>query len=58
MSNHNKCLKSPIYVGDIVGDINAAKIAGIPFMYASYGFGNVEQYDYKIDRFDDILDVL
>ncbi|MDP5275461.1 HAD family hydrolase [Chengkuizengella axinellae] len=51
-------LANPIYVGDIEGDMNAAKFAGIPFMYASYGFGEVKQFDYSIDRFENILDVL
>lgn len=35
-------LKSPIYVGDTNGDAESAKLAEIPFVYARYGFGNVE----------------
>jgi phosphoglycolate phosphatase len=41
-------LKSPVYVGDTLGDQQAAKAAGIPFVYANYGFGEVEEYDYII----------
>ena len=48
-------LKSPIYVGDTNGDAESAKVAGIPFVYAKYGFGNVEKYDYVIDSFEEIL---
>ena len=30
------------YIGDTQGDYNATKIAGIPFLYAKYGFGSVD----------------
>ncbi|RSK53253.1 HAD family hydrolase [Bacillus canaveralius] len=42
-------LKNPIYVGDTLGDATASKEAGIPFIYARYGFGYVEHYDGVID---------
>ena len=48
-------LKKPIYVGDTNGDAQSAKVAGIPFVYARYGFGKVEEYDYVIDRFEELL---
>lgn len=32
-----------IYVGDTQGDLNAADLAGIPFIYAAYGFGSVDR---------------
>lgn len=35
-------LASPVYVGDTMGDYQACKEAGIPFIFASYGFGYVE----------------
>lgn len=43
-------LQSPIYVGDTAGDYQATKEAGsqIPFVFASYGFGQVEKPDYII----------
>ncbi len=50
-------LKSPIYVGDTQGDRNAARVAEIPFVYASYGFGKVEDYDYKISKFNNLLEL-
>lgn len=48
-------LTNPIYVGDTAGDGKASKEAGIPFVYAKYGFGQVKEYDYSIDRFSDLL---
>ncbi|HBH2837482.1 TPA: HAD family hydrolase, partial [Clostridioides difficile] len=38
------------------GDANSAKFVGIPFIYAKYGFGNVDVYDYFIDSFKDLLE--
>lgn len=35
-------LASPVYVGDTSWDYDSATKAGIPFIFAEYGFGNVE----------------
>ncbi len=51
---HN--LQMPVYVGDTQSDCNNAHQAGMPFVYASYGFGNCEGYDLKVDRFADIVE--
>lgn len=51
-------LKHAIYVGDTKGDQKAARIAGVPFIYANYGFGQVEEYDYKINEIKNILDIV
>ncbi|WP_099469524.1 HAD family hydrolase [Konateibacter massiliensis] len=48
-------LNSAIYVGDTQGDAEACKIAGIPIIYASYGFGSVQSPDYVIAGFSDLL---
>lgn len=50
-------LFSPIFVGDTAGDLEAARFAGIPFIYARYGFGQVKEFDYAIDNFDELLDL-
>lgn len=50
-------LTAPIYVGDTEGDLNAARYAGIPFVYAKYGFGQVSEYDWVIEKFDDLQKV-
>jgi phosphoglycolate phosphatase len=51
--NHTK----PVYVGDTEGDRKAAQFAGIPFVYAKYGFGQVNEYDYDyvIETFDELV---
>jgi len=36
-------LKAPVYVGDTTGDRDSAAKAGVPFIFASYGFGKVEE---------------
>ncbi|AAK80450.1 phosphoglycolate phosphatase [Clostridium acetobutylicum] len=48
-------LKNPVYVGDTLKDFESAKIANIPFVYARYGFGDVNEYDYVIDSFEEML---
>lgn len=51
-------LKNPIYVGDTIGDKVSADFAGIPFGFASYGFGEVSEYDYKLDNIADLLEIV
>lgn len=46
-----------LYVGDTKSDENAAKEAGLPFVYASYGFGEVDNYVAKINSFEEIKEV-
>lgn len=50
-------LKSPVYVGDTAGDYKATKKAQIPFVFASYGFGHVEDPDYIIKNPTDLLEL-
>ena len=50
--------KNSIYVGDTQGDANAAKFAGIPFIYVTFGFGTVDNPDYTIDSYSEILKIL
>lgn len=47
-----------VYVGDTAGDQEAAAIAGIPFIYAGYGFGQAEAPDYRIDSLKDLINLL
>lgn len=47
-------LKNPVYVGDTAGDRKAAKLAGVPFVFAKYGFGDVEDYEFVIEGFEEI----
>lgn len=50
-------LEDPVYVGDTEGDHEASTFAGVPFCYASYGFGKVEKPDYTIQKFSDLLSI-
>lgn len=50
-------LKNPVYIGDTQGDRQSAIDAGIPFVFAEYGFGSVDGYDYKIEKFSDLLNI-
>ena len=45
------------YVGDIQGDLDATVEAGIPFIWAAYGFGKVTEYAAKIDSFEELLNL-
>ena len=38
-------IRQAVYVGDTAGDEQAARQAGIPFIYAAYGFGKAEDPD-------------
>ena len=46
---------SCVYIGDTQGDYEATLEAGIPFIWASYGFGNPTGYDAKIENIEDLL---
>ena len=43
------------YIGDTQGDYEATLQAGIPFIWASYGFGEPEGYTEKIEKISDLL---
>ena len=47
-----------IYVGDTMKDYLACEKANVPMIFASYGFGHVENYWKKIDSFNELIDVL
>ena len=53
MQRHN--IRSCAYIGDTQGDYEATLEAGIPFIWASYGFGVPEGYGARIDRISDLL---
>ena len=47
-------LKDPSYVGDTIMDQQAARDAGVKFLFAAYGYGKVEGTPY-IDKLADLL---
>ena len=51
-------LKNPVYVGDTQGDANAAKLANVPFIFAKYGFGNVDEFFNSIESFYELLEII
>lgn len=53
-------LKSPVYVGDTQGDLEACKLAGVPFIWAEYGFGKVCENDIagKVKSFPDLAELI
>lgn len=50
-------IQSAVYVGDIQGDLDACREAGIDFIWAAYGFGKPESYTAKIHAFADLADL-
>ncbi len=46
-------LKKPVYIGDTATDRDAAAEAGVDFIYAAYGFGDIES-PIKTNAFSDI----
>ena len=47
-------IESAVYVGDTDGDEKAARLAGIPFIYAKYGFGKAVAPDAIITDFREL----
>lgn len=50
-------LDKALYLGDTEGDYNAAKLAGVPFVHAKYGFGTVRDAEYSINSFEELKDI-
>lgn len=47
-------LDKAVYVGDTQGDYEAAKEAEVPFVFAEYGFGSVDNSEYSIKEFSEL----
>ncbi|MCQ6958885.1 HAD family hydrolase [Mucilaginibacter aquariorum] len=57
VTDHN--LKNPVYIGDTTGDYESATKAGVPFIFASYGFGKVESGQIAtINNFEELAQIL
>ena len=50
-------LRHPVYVGDTMGDYQATREAGVPFVFAAYGFGQVDNPEYVIEKPEDLLNL-
>ena len=51
-------LENPVYIGDTHMDEEACRKAGVPFVFASYGFGHGIAPDYTIKRIPELLDII
>ena len=54
VKKHN--LQNPVYVGDTIKDKQSSDEANVEFIFASYGFGNVE-CDKKIASLEELLNI-
>mgnify|MGYP001852371904 FL=1 len=50
-------LKDVVYVGDTQGDADACRDAGVPFVFAAYGFGDVPDAETRIGRISDLCEM-
>lgn len=48
-------MKSAVYVGDTKGDYDSCVEAGIPFIFAEYGFGDVPDASHRISSISDLI---
>ena len=51
-------IDNAVYVGDTAGDESAARYAGIPFIWAAYGFGKAKAPDGVIQTIVDLANLL
>jgi phosphoglycolate phosphatase len=51
-------LTSPVYVGDTQWDYEASRKNNIPFIYAKYGFGTIENTKYRIRNIKEIVQII
>ena len=50
-------LENTVYVGDTIGDQNAAKEADVPFIFAGYGFGKAEAPEKTIGSIRELSEI-
>ncbi|NDK56621.1 HAD family hydrolase [Pontibacter fetidus] len=48
-------LHHPVYIGDTKGDYEASVVANVPFVFASYGFGQVPDYAHALTTPADLI---
>lgn len=47
-----------LYVGDTQTDRDSARAAGVKFAFASYGFGSVDGFDFKLNTLSELCEIL
>ncbi len=55
MADHS--ITSAAYIGDTQGDLDACREAGIPFVFAAYGFGSPDSWEARAERPEDFLEI-
>ena len=56
MERHH--IDDALYIGDTQGDLEASRVAGIPFVFCAYGFGSPDRWDARIEQFRELPGVL
>lgn len=56
MARHD--ITNAVYIGDTQGDLDACRVAGIPFIFCAYGFGSPDSFDAVIHSFGELPTVL
>jgi phosphoglycolate phosphatase len=51
-------LEKVVYIGDTLGDYSATQEANVPFIHASYGFGQVPEAKYRIREIAELPQLL
>ena len=51
-------LHSPVYVGDTITDFKSAETAGIRFVFAGYGFGDIPDYQPTISDIRKLMELI
>ena len=55
IKKHN--IHSCVYIGDTQGDREACLEANVPFIFCTYGLGQADSWDVKIDAIDELLNM-
>jgi phosphoglycolate phosphatase len=51
-------ITAPLFVGDTEGDRLAATVCRVPFVHASYGFGECVAPDFRVSSFSELLELV
>ncbi len=54
----DNAIEQAVYVGDTIKDLEAAKGANVPFVYAKYGFGKVHGTEFFIEKIEELPNAL
>ena len=50
-------ITSAVYIGDTQGDLEACREANLPFVFCTYGLGQADSWDAKIDSIGELLNM-